>query len=222
MNLKVPKTLTRSLLALALVGLVLQSSGDISFANGLSTPLAGASWGSLANSLAVQAQELRFDTIAYIGIGGNLYLVGLDGTGQRQLTTDGGYSEPACLQDGTRVAFAHFSVADSEVGILDPESLEQTILVNTGSPVLYLTNPRWSPDQSILYYQENLGARGVRAIRRLYVSDGRIDNTLSLSSYGFDIAPSDGAIVYLVVFNAGAATGTGLMLANSDGLEMLS
>lgn len=55
---------------------------------------------------AVGAADASASTI-YYRCGGNICTIAPDGTGQRQLTTGGGYVTPSISRDGTKLAFVH-------------------------------------------------------------------------------------------------------------------
>ena len=142
-----------------------------------------------SNHSTVSSSELQ-GQMAYVDINGNIWVRDLASEAKTQLTFEGRYAEPAWSPDGTRIAFVHFTgtsdqdVPITEVGVVQIDGLQQRILVEPQRDPLagvypYLRNPRWSPDGRFLFYQENTGGPARNYIRKIDVSNIRLDQHLN-------------------------------------------
>lgn len=70
-----------------------------------------------------------------------IFVVNADGSGETQLTTEGGES-PTWLPDG-RIGFVDHSGPDGEIAVMDPDGTDVQLLTDND---LYDDDPSWSPD----------------------------------------------------------------------------
>ncbi|MFT3891442.1 MAG: protein kinase [Anaerolineales bacterium] len=89
----------------------------------------------------------------------SLYLINVDGTGQRALTTiPGADFDPAWAPDGKRIAFASLRDGRKEIYVLNVDSGAVTRLTNTTGDVEN-SQPSWSPlGNQIAYTVKRVGA----------------------------------------------------------------
>lgn len=89
----------------------------------------------------------------------SLYVINVDGTGLKNLTTvPGSDFDPAWSPDGTRIAFTSVRDGYKQIYVLDVNSLAITRLTNTGADI-ESSQPAWSPDgNSIIYTVKRVGA----------------------------------------------------------------
>jgi eukaryotic-like serine/threonine-protein kinase len=94
----------------------------------------------------------RADFYETIYFESSLYIMNVDGTGLKQLTTAPGSDfEPAWSPDGTRIAFTSVRDGFRQIYSLDLASLDISLLTNTTSSI-ESSQPSWSPDGTKITY----------------------------------------------------------------------
>jgi len=94
----------------------------------------------------------RADFYETIYFESSLYIINVDGTGLKQLTTAPGSDfEPAWSPDGTRIAFTSVRDGFRQIYLLDVASLDITLLTNTTISI-ESSQPSWSPDGARITY----------------------------------------------------------------------
>jgi Tol biopolymer transport system component len=82
----------------------------------------------------------------------SLYVINVDGTGLRNLTTvPGSDFDPAWSPDGMQIAFTSVRDGYKQIYVLDVNSLGITRLTNTASDI-ESSQPSWSPDGNMIVY----------------------------------------------------------------------
>lgn len=169
----------------------------------------------------------------------NIFMISPDGTGERQLTSDGGYSYPAWSPDGSTMAFVRLKDIDQSggqatyIGLLDVFTLKEQILVEPGvspfsppppwPPSYYIYDrPKWSPDgQSIYFHTFDGRASGDRIwkvdLGGSILTQDVFSNNRENDIVPFDVSPTDGKIVYVSLWHAPPDRGNGLSLTDENG-----
>jgi hypothetical protein len=159
----------------------------------------------------------------------NLWKVEADGSVAKQLSYNGGYSEPAWSPRGDRIAYIReflISGKDAyEVGIYSLVNYQFTVIVPAkligtlpGNYYQY-SNPRWSADGLSLYYLASDGRVVGDFIHKVNIQTGAQDEYFSsFFARRFDIASQTGRIVS-TDFSNGIPIGYFLNLANADGSQ---
>jgi serine/threonine protein kinase/Tol biopolymer transport system component len=95
----------------------------------------------------------------------SLYVINVDGTGLKQLTSSPGSGfDPAWSPDGTRIAFTSVRDGFRQIYLLDIDTLDVTLLTNTTNDI-ECSQPAWSPDgKKIAYTVKRVGTYQVWAM----------------------------------------------------------
>lgn len=97
-------------------------------------------------SPAVSPDGLKIAYVLESGVNYDIYIMNIDGTGVRQLTSDGRSSWPAWSADGTKLAY---SKSQSSIWTMNADGTGQAEISVTLPGSMYgLTQPCWSPDGS--------------------------------------------------------------------------
>jgi Tol biopolymer transport system component len=167
--------------------------------------------------------------ITYIGIDRNIWVISPDGSGNRQITTNGNYSEPHWSPDSSSIVFVQTISASNgkqatQIGVLSiNDSSEKIIVPPEKTPFVLLdtyywySNPRWPADGGFIYFISWDGRVGGSMVRKYNVATGQEDSSfVQFFSRGFDISPTSQKIVCKDFSNA-IPTGDGLYLYNLSG-----
>lgn len=103
------------------------------------------------------------------GVQRNIFVVNPDGTGLRQLTTDGTSSEPSWSPDGSQLVFASTAAGSSDLHVMDIDGGRRT-RITTGPESE--SAPAWSPDGTrIAFSHQTMTRSTTRTTDRIGVVD---------------------------------------------------
>lgn len=155
-------------------------------------------------------RELIFQAHDSNGIS-QLYRIGVDGTGLRQLTanTEGNLNDVRLSPDGSKVLYTTPGASISIIRILDL-STGNTMEV-PGGPLAKNHFPTWSPDSSSIAFSATAYEdRGYYSLIRLVTNQGGSEQTVAISncfSSPVDWSPDQTKLAYLSGCSADAAAG---------------
>jgi TolB protein len=116
------------------------------------------------------------DQIVFKGLGGAIYLVHEDGSGEKTLLASGG-SYPAWSPDGTKIAYLEGSGLNQDVWVMNADGTGKTQLTNDKKS----GRPAWSPDGKQIVFTSSRHAVGAPAVY-LMNADGTGQTRVSAST----------------------------------------
>jgi hypothetical protein len=151
---------------------------------------------------------------------GNIWAIRPDGSGEQQITQDGGYFSPALSPDGKQIAY----VKESTIRVLNIDDYQEKVVVPVEKTGLTLVNnnfsfhwPKWSPDGQDLYFIASDGRVQGDRIRKVDVQRGVQVYDIVFHPRGLSVSSISSKLAYTTYNNAPPVIGQGIDIANSDG-----